>query len=147
MEEVKDLLSKYGKPAAAVGSAGVVSLALVDQALQGDSQAIEMIQNNSELIDETAHRAVGVLGSLAVEYRYSKRRDKNIREGPEKYIAMITGAYIAGGAGQASQYLISGTPELLSATEAGTGGLVTTLFQIRADSNKTPSYSEEKPEN
>lgn len=132
---------------AAAGSAGIVGLALVDQALQGDSQAIEIIQNNSELIDETAHRGVGVLGSLAVEYGYSKKWDDDIQEGPGKYMALFTGAYLAGGAGQASQYVISGTPELLSAAEAGTGGLVTTLFQIGADSHKQPEYQDEEIEN
>ena len=143
MEEVKDLLSKYGKPAATVGSAGVVGLALVDQALQGDSQAVEMIQNNSELIDNAGHQAVGILGAIASEYGYSAVKDDETEEGFGKYAVMLAGAYAAGGLGQASQYVISGTPELLAATESINGGLYATVGQIGADSHKRPEYQDE----
>lgn len=147
MKDVKNLLS-YMKPVAAAGSAGVASLALVDQALQGDSQAVEMIQNNSELIDQAGHQAVGVLGAIASEYGYSAIKDEDSEEGFGKYAVMLTGAYAAGGIGQASQYVISGTPELLAATESITGGLYATAGQIGADSHSSSKHLEDrKPEN
>lgn len=99
IEDVKDLLSKYERPAAAAGSAGVAGPALVDQALQGDFQAIEMIQNNSELIDNAGHQTVGVLGAIAPEYCYSAIKDDETEEGFGKYAVMLAGAYAGGGLG------------------------------------------------
>lgn len=135
MSDFKNLVSEYGKPVAAAGSASVAGFAAIDQALQGDTYMLEMVSENSELIDSAGHQALGVLGSLATEYGYSEISDEP-DEGFGKYAAMLAGAYAAGGLGQASQYVISGTPELLSATESMNGGLYATVAQMGADSNK-----------
>jgi len=49
--ESKKYLSKYGKPLAVAGSAGVAGFAAIDQALQGDTQMMEILAENSEMID------------------------------------------------------------------------------------------------
>lgn len=135
----KDFLAEYGKPLAAFGSAAVVGFAAIDQALQGDTQMMEFLVENEEFIDQAGNQAVGVLGAIASEYGYSAIKDEDTKEGFGKYGAMLAGAYAAGFLGQASQFVIYGTPELISATESITGGLYATVGQIGADSHKPPS--------
>lgn len=135
MVKSKQFLKEYGKLLAAVGSAGVASFAAIDQALQGDTQSLEFLAENSELIDNAGHQALGVFGAISAEYGYSAIADEP-DEGFGKYAAMLAGAYAMGGVGQASQFVISGTPELMSATESLTGGLYTTVAQMGSDSTK-----------
>lgn len=129
-----DAVKEYGKPLAAAGSAGVAGFAAIDQALQGDTWMMELLAENSEIVDTAGHHALGVLGAISSEYGYSTLSEEP-EEGFGKYAVMLAGAYAAGGLGQASQFVLSGTPELMSATEALTGGLYTTIAQIGADSH------------
>jgi len=64
-------------------------------------------------------------------------KDEDSEEGFGKYVVMLAGAYAAGGLGQASQYIISGTPELIAASESVTGGLYAAAGQMGADSTKS----------
>lgn len=143
--ENEGFLARYGKALAAAGSAGVAGFAAIDQALQGETQMIETLAANEELIDQAGHQAIGVLGGIALEYGYSRFKKEDSEEGFGKYAVMLTGAYAAGGLGQASQYVISGTPELLAATESITGGLYATVGQIGADSYRSRNDSDRKP--
>lgn len=134
--KIKEYLQDYGKPAAAVGSAGLASFAAIDQALQGDTEMMQMMAEHSDMIDSLGHQATGVFGAIASEYGYSAIKDDEAEEGFGKYAVMLLGAYAAGGMGQASQYIISGTPELLAAGESANGGLYAAAAQMGADSTK-----------
>lgn len=143
-DKIKEYLQEYGKPAATVGSAGLAGFAAIDQALQGDTEMMQMLAENSELIDNIGHQATGVFGAIAAEYGYSALKEEEDEEGFGKYAVMLAGAYAAGGLGQASQYVISGTPEFLAATESMTGGLYATVAQMGADSHDRNLQENEK---
>jgi hypothetical protein len=133
--EVRDTAGKYGKPAALAGSAGLAGFAAIDQALQGETYYLELLAENSELIDGLGHDALGVTGAIATEKAYSQYSE-NPEEGPGKYLAMVTGAFLAGGAGQACQYVIPGDPELYAALDAAEGAIYAVAAQAGADQNK-----------
>lgn len=145
--KIKEYLQEYGKPAATVGSAGLAGFAAIDQALQGDTEMMQMLAENSEMIDNIRHQATGVFGAIAAEYGYSAIKEEEDQEGFGKYAVMLAGAYSAGFAGQGAQYVISGTPELFAATESMTGGLYATVAQIGVDSHDRDFPENENAEN
>lgn len=77
-----------------------------------------MFEGNSEAADALGHYSLGVFGALSGElsYRLSGLEEKYGEE--PKYTAMRVAGIAAGCAGQASQYFISGTPEIESVYQA-----------------------------
>lgn len=116
---------KY-KAGLALASAGIAGYAAVDQMLDG----------NSEAADVLGHYALGVFGALSgeISYRLSGLEEEYGEE--PKYAAMMAAGIAAGGAGQASQYFISGIPEIESVYQAAVSSLLTTTGQIGAESHE-----------
>lgn len=127
-KEVKDRSrdsDKY-KLSFAAASAGIAGYAAVDQ----------MFDGNSEAADILGHYALGVAGALSGEmsYRLSGLEEEYGRK--PKYVAMMASGVAVGGAGQASQYFISGVPELESLYQSAVSSLWTTTGQIGAESHE-----------
>lgn len=143
-ENDNNFLKKYGKALATAGSAGVVSFAAIDQALQGDTQMAEMLAENQELIDTAGQQAAGVLGSIASEHAYSRIKGEDADEGFGRYAAMLAGGYAAGGAVSAAEYALGEDADLFEATKSATGALYATVAQMGADSHDHSDSSDKK---
>nr|EGQ40367.1 MAG: hypothetical protein J07AB56_10960 [Candidatus Nanosalinarum sp. J07AB56] len=134
---------KCGKKIILGVATSTAAFAAVDQALQGEPFYVEALAESSWLIDRIGHGALGTAGSVATEETYSKISD-NPDDGLAKYSWMLAGSIAAGGAGQASQYVIPGTPEFFYPVgESIAGGVASVAGQGVADYMEKRDYKSE----